>query len=674
MEARMVGRQNVGLETDTDSMVDRWLSEIKVEYSAQATNIKEIDDALKAGASKSKDNPGKGYPDFIFQSKNYLFIIENKPNNKQLEKLDKKGQLLLEYPNNKNFAVNGAVYYAKHIIDRTTNYKEIIAIGITGNTHRFQIQPYYVTSEEVRRLDDLKSLEEFSSDNIEEYWRVAIKGDLPKEERDLIEINKVAAEIHEDLRNYGNLEGERKATVVSAILLALEEPTFSPDDLKGFQKEGAKDGDKIFNAIETYLRSLDFNGRYAKYGIMLDNFAFLKTDDTLNAINGNIVDPENPKNVLNMTPLKWLAQILDKKVVHLMKSDNDIDILGNFYGEFVKYGGSDGNPLGIVLTPRHITNLMAELIDIQPYDTVLDPACGSGAFLISAMQRMLKIVDNDKKLSEKAKNNKKKEIKKEHLYGIELNGKLYTIATTNMILRGDGKSNLEKGDMFHLQLDAFDANNGKITKVLMNPPYSQAKKTGIAHLSEISFIKRALEMMKPGGKLAAIVPLSTMTAPLDYEKEYKREILENHTLDTVITLNPETFYGTGTEPCICIFESGKPHNFNKKKVKFVDFRDDGYEVRKHLGLYGNGTEKSKRDHLIEVLNGDIEDNSKFIVKTKIEADDEWLHAFYYFNDENPQEEDFMKTIADYVTFEVNMRSHGNGYLFDESGDNIEDNE
>ncbi|MFI9226300.1 class I SAM-dependent DNA methyltransferase [Peribacillus frigoritolerans] len=670
----MIGRQNVGLETDTDSMVDRWLSEINVEYSAQATNIKEIDDALKDRASKSKDSPGKGYPDFIFQTKSYLFVIENKTNNKSLEKLDDKGQLLFEYPYNNNFAVNGAVFYAKHIIDKTINYKEIIAIGITGNSHRYQIQPYYVTPQEIRRLDDLKNLEEFSPENIEEYWRVAIKGDLPKEERDLIEINKVAAEIHEDLRNYGNLEGERKATVVSAILLALEEPTFSPDDLKGFQKDGAKDGTKVFNAIETYLKSLDFNGRYEKYGIMLDNFAFLKTDDTLNSINGNIVDPDNPKNILNMTPLKYFTQTLEKKVVHLIKSDNDIDILGNFYGEFVKYGGSDGNPLGIVLTPRHITNLMAELIDIQPYDKVLDPSCGSGAFLISAMQRMLKLVDSDKRLSEKAKIAKKKEIKKEHLYGVELNGKLYTIATTNMILRGDGKSNLEKGDMFHLQSEAFDGKNGEITKVLMNPPYSQAKKTGIAHLSEISFIKRALEMMKPGGKLAAIVPLSTMTAPLDSEKEYKREILENHTLDTVITLNSETFYGTGTEPCICIFESGKPHDFNNKKVKFVDFRDDGYEVRKHLGLHGNGTEKSKREHLIEVLRGDVEDSSKFIVKTKIEADDEWLHAFYYFNDEPPQEANFMKTMADYVTFEITMRTHSYGYLFDKSGDSIDDNE
>lgn len=135
-------------------------------------------------------------------------------------------------------------------------------------------------------------------------------------ERDLIEINKVAAEIHEDLRNYGNLEGERKATVVSAILLALEEPTFSIENLKGFQKLGAKDGNKIFNAIETYLQNRDFNGRYEKYGIMLDNFAFLKTDDTLNTINGNIVDPDNPKNILNKTPLKWIAQTLNRVVVH----------------------------------------------------------------------------------------------------------------------------------------------------------------------------------------------------------------------------------------------------------------------------------------------------------------------------------------------------------------------
>lgn len=447
-----------------------------------------------------------------------------------------------------------------------------------------------------------------------EYWRVAINGELPKEERDLQTVKDIAAELHEDLRNYGNLEGERKATVVSAILLALEEETFSTDDLKAFNVDGQRDGEKIFGAIETYLRRLNFHERYEKYGVLMDSFSFLKTDTTLNTYN----------STLDKTPLKYYAEKLDAHVVDLMKSENEIDILGNFYGEFVKYGGNDGNPLGIVLTPRHITSLMAELIDVRPHDYVLDPACGSGAFLISAMKRMLSMAETEEQ---------KTDIKQNHLYGIELQGKLFTIATTSMILRGDGKSNLIKGDMFHIEDTNLKGNT--ITKVLMNPPYSQAKTKDLIHLSEISFIKRALEMMKPEGKLAAIVPQSTMVGKTKEEKLFKKQILEKNTLEAVITLNTDTFYPVGVHPCICIFKAKIPHNFEKQLVKFIDFYDDGYILRKHVGLVGNGSQESKREHLIDVINGNADDSNKFIVRTTITPEDEWLHAFYYFNEEIP---------------------------------------
>ena len=67
--------------------------------------------------------------------------------------------------------------------------------------------------------------------------------------------------------------------------------------------------------------------------------------------------------------------------------------------------------------------------------------------------------------------------------------------------------------------------------------------------------------------------------------------------------------------------------------------------------------------MLDVWFDRTEAETKFCVQTTIEADDEWLHSFYYFNDEIPSEEDFQKTIADYLTFEVNMITHGRGYLF-----------
>ena len=77
--------------------------------------------------------------------------------------------------------------------------------------------------------------------------------------------------------------------------------------------------------------------------------------------------------------------------------------------------------------------------------------------------------------------------------------------------------------------------------------------------------------------------------------------------------------------------------------------------------------KDKRQHLLDVWHGRTEAESRFCVETTIEAEDEWLHAFYYFNDEIPSEEDFKRTMADYLTFEFNMLTHGRGYLFEKGG-------
>ena len=111
----------------------------------------------------------------------------------------------------------------------------------------------------------------------------------------------------------------------------------------------------------------------------------------------------------------------------------------------------------------------------------------------------------------------------------------------------------------------------------------------------------------------------------------------------------------GTNPCIAVFTAGIPHNPNKE-CKFINFEDDGYEVAKHIGLIETPSAKDKKQRLLDVWFDRIEAETKFCVKTTVEASDEWLHSFYYFNDEIPTEEDFL-------TFEVNMITHGRGYLF-----------
>ena len=79
-----------------------------------------------------------------------------------------------------------------------------------------------------------------------------------------------------------------------------------------------------------------------------------------------------------------------------------------------------------MLTPRHITELFCDLVDLKPDDIVFDPCCGTGSFLIAAMSRMLNAADEFQR----------KNIKQKRIHGIEAREDMFSIATTNMILRG----------------------------------------------------------------------------------------------------------------------------------------------------------------------------------------------------------------------------------------------
>ena len=629
-------------KTGIDQFMRKEIENLGVKYDEQQSSNVEIAEALKTASKSLSGNAGK--PEFLFFSNKFLIVVEDKKDIHKHEAKSDNDEIILDSPEIlKDYAVNGAVHYAKHIIEHTNIIDKTFAIGASGNGHSNKISIYYLDEKEYKFISDLNNLNDLKEENIEEFYRVSVLGELPKEERELREVNQIAADLHNDLRIYGSLEGEKKASVVSAILLALENEgvIFNVDKLQGLQGEGVKDGEILFDAIDKYLRNKSLMP-HAKIGELKDNFTFIQNDLTLNRV----------RDDLGMTPLKYFTIKLNEKLKKNIKH-SDMDVLGNFYGEFVKYGGNDGNSLGIVLTPRHITNLMCDLIEINESDYVLDPCCGSGGFLIAAMNRMLEQATNK---------DKEEQIKQEQLHGIELQQKLFSIATTNMILRGDGKSNLKRDDIFHVNKKPYAE---KITKALINPPYSQGKIKNLSHLSEISFIRETLSLMKSGAKLAAIVPQSTMTGGnKNEEKNYKREILENNSLETVITLNKETFYGVGVNPCIAVFTAGVPQD-DKKRVNFVNFSDDGYVVRKHICLVGDGTEKSKKEYLLNVLNDYEDADTKFLVKSPITWEDEWLHSFFYYNEDIPTDEELEKTIADYLSFEFDMKLHGRGYLFDD---------
>ena len=111
-----------------------------------------------------------------------------------------------------------------------------------------------------------------------------------------------------------------------------------------------------------------------------------------------------------------------------------------------------------------------------------------------------------------------------------------------------------------------------------------------------------------------------------------------------------------------MFTAYEPHPADKV-CKFIDFRDDGYEVRPHIGLIEGDSAKDKRQHLLDVWRGHVEAPSKFCVESTAQPEDEWLHSFYYFNDEIPTEADFEKAIGDYLSFEFSMVMQNREYLF-----------
>lgn len=631
-------------EVQTDLWVYELLKEASIDLTPQGSNIAEVNEALKT-ASKNKTG-NVGFPEYCGRVKDFLLVVEDKAALDKHICTTENDLVSQETKAVKDYAVNGALFYALHLAQNTT-YHKIIAFGVSGTPKHHRITPLFVNERgDYEILPDVETFISFSEQNIDEYYLREILKEDTDNAKQTAEILKDAASLHEDLRNYGFIKDTDKPLIVSGIMLALREieyKNFSVESLNG--DTNRTDGQKIYEAIRANLQRAQVTPD-TKRDKLLAQFAVIRDTEKINLIDER----------LGKTPLRHFTDFLYNSIYKSIRYNNSAeDYLGRFYGEFMSYSGGDGQTLGIVLTPKHITELFCDLVDLKPEDKVLDPCCGTAGFLIAAMHRMLSMTnDPDEKLH----------IRREQLFGIELQPYMFTIATTNMILRGDGKSNLHNRDFLaekpaQLQLKGC-------TVGMMNPPYSQGSKQN-PDLYEISFTEHLLDSLAPNARCVVIVPQSAVTGKSKEEQNIKLSILKHHTLEGVITLNKETFYRVGTNPCIAVFTAGVPHPKNHI-CKFINFEDDGFEVSKHVGLVETSSAKDKRQHLIDVWHGHAQAESRFCVETTIEPEDEWLHAFYYFNDEIPAEEDFRKTMADYLTFEFNMLTHGRGYLFEKGGE------
>lgn len=240
-------------EINTDLWVYDLLKEANIDLDPQGSKILEIDNALKTASKKGTGNVG--FPEYVGIVKDFVLVIEDKYSTDKQAKYDENG--ILDFSTNAitDYALNGAYFYAKHILDNT-NYKKAIAFGISGNEKNHIIKPIYLDGREYFiDLPEVESFISFNEENIDEYYTREILKENTDEEKTTNDLLNDAKELHEYLRNYGNLGDQEKPLVVSGILLALREIEYGNFSINSLTCDETKsDGRKIMEAIESNLR------------------------------------------------------------------------------------------------------------------------------------------------------------------------------------------------------------------------------------------------------------------------------------------------------------------------------------------------------------------------------------------------------------------------------------
>ena len=254
------------------------------------------------------------------------------------------------------------------------------------------------------------------------------------------------------------------------------------------------------------------------------------------------------------------------------------DLLGKFYEVFLKYGNG-AKEIGIVLTPRHITRFAVQVVDVEQHDIVCDPTCGTGGFLISALDHVKAIY--------KTPTSPQVDVFKRHrLFGIEQDPIVTALAIVNMIFRNDGKNHITEGNCFSKYLktsmqngqssakvDSHQPKKGEegATKVLMNPPFALQR----SDEKEYRFVQRGLDLLQDGGLLFSVLPISTMFASGKVREWRANRLLKENTLLSVVTFPPELFYPIGVHTLGIVIKKGIPHP-EKQPVLWMRAIHDGY--------------------------------------------------------------------------------------------------
>lgn len=601
-------------ERNTENIVRDILRDNKKQYKKvriyeQKTDNPRIEKLLK---NASKKGSGVGKPEFIvtFDEVNDLVLIVEC-------KADVKKHESKERDRFQDYAVDGVLLYSSYL----SKEFNVISIAVSGETKKeLQVSNFL----QLQNLN-YRELENKGILSFEDYIKIFRK-DPQKEKQDIDNLMKYSRKLHNDLRDFAKLSEPEKPLLVSAISIALEDRSFRTS-----YKEETRAVDlakSMINSISKVLEKAKIPEN--KRENMLQPYSFIPIHPELTK--------EKNKDGKKISILYDLVSEIDNNVKTFLDEYSGYDVLGQFYGEFLRYTGGDKKGLGIVLTPRHITELFSEIADVKKDDVVLDNCCGTGGFLISAMKKMIDDAKDDSKEIEK--------IKKERLIGIEQNPNMFALGCANMILRGDGKANVYRGDCF--EVTPVIKQKHKCSVGFLNPPYSQ-KGEG---LNELEYVLNCLDGLEKNSLCVAIVPMSCAIN----KDPIKKRILEKHRLEAVMSMPDELFYPVGIITCIMVFRAGVSHNKDIESW-FGFWKDDGFVKTKHNGRV------DKNHKWLEIKEKwiDMFRNKKEIiglsVKNKVDWDDEWCAEAYMKTDYSGiKEEDFIDEMKKFIFFkELNLK-------------------
>ena len=596
--------------------------------------------------SSKKQNGKIGLPDFIYvnEKKKLLILVELKSTISQHEKeaIPQIKHYLscfmpgtLESFGNISADINRAIIKLKSW--------NILGLAVSGDMdieYGSRIDTFYV------QLDKIVDLNINEIHNEDEYLALF----------DNINLEEISTRVSSASNTINNLlfdiKEDERPTLLSILLISLFNPK-SKDYVNNFRDDFEKYNpkqlmDQIGIVVPEILGENGENLPKDKIDMIMNKFKALSSEKVL----------------LENDTIKTILIKLRDDVIPLFDSKHNYDIIGKFYQEFLRYAGIVDVQSGIVLTPEHVTELFTNLIDLKKNDVIFDSCCGTGSFLIAGMNKLMDLQSDSSGIEH---------VRKYQLLGNELKPHRYILAISNMLFRGDGKSNILNCDFFSEEFDKkFSARCDELkvrpTIGFINPPYSGSftdynelqkfkgdknskTKSKKPWMKEISFLEKMCRLCSR--YVVMIAPPQAFMS----ESEIRDNLLKENTLKAVINMPGDLFQpNASTGSSIIVIETNKAHDYSKG-VELYNLKSDGFELAKKKGrrdVYNKWSGIKKK--LLSDIDAPYYNNPKNIndvthCNVKISKGDEWIiQAFSKVEFDKLTKHDFEKNVKEYVIF------------------------